>query len=212
LPDQDIVSPLRTAYVATLDGTLGLHDVRALVDATTYGADYWDQSGSLRSERIADLGARLGSRPFRVTAVGRNPVALTHSFFGTFGDDLIAVSRVDRHLTHLDFRGRIESRLRDARLSDPVGVRASFNTAGFGGSGQGRTVTVPVLSVMDHLGRQVLTYGLDLLRGGEEDGQRARHPEDLPIRDESGRQLPWIFGSGLPVPGLPFLFTTEEVI
>jgi hypothetical protein len=181
---KDPMCSVKTAYVGTMSGTVRLYDVSALFSETP-------------SQPIS-------SGPFSAFKCGRNPTQIFRGFHSTAPDDLFVVSRGDRSITHADYDGRIRAVLRDRRMKDPVTCFVSLDQAGWGGSGPGKAVYASVLTVMDFAGRQVLDYAVD-------DGRNS-NGEQLPLKDEKGRKVPFIFGFGNPMPGFPFMFTAEEVI
>jgi hypothetical protein len=182
--EKDPLGSLRTAYVATMSGTVRLYDVSAI---------------------FQDLPAQpLPSGPYSLFKCGRNPVQIFRGYHSTAPDDLFIVSRGDRTITHANWDGTIRAVLRDRRLKDPVGCFVSLDQAGFGGSGPGKAVYACVLSVLDFEGRLVHTYAV-------EDGRNASG-EQLPLLDGQGRKVPFLHGFSNSLPGCPFMFTAEEVI
>jgi hypothetical protein len=180
---RDSLDPMRVAVVGTMDGTLRLYEVSALV---------------------GDAKGVIAKTPFRTVPVGRNPSHIYHGYHSTSVDDYLVVSRGDRQITLMEYDGTVRSVLRDRRLIDPVSCLVSLNQCGFGGSGKGKAAHTAVLSVMDFRGRQVVTYGVDY--GGEGQGEK------IDFTDDQGQPQPYLYFSTSPFPGMPFLFSTEEVI
>jgi hypothetical protein len=125
------------AYIATLDGKLYIYQV-----------------GGLGKEGPCDPGA-IG--PTGLVQIGRNPVCLAYSksqgWAGpdTMRSDIIAVCRGDRELDWVHFHGdagEVVSRLRDARLLDPVWMEVA----------DGHGTESHVFTVVDFKGRKVVDY------------------------------------------------------
>jgi hypothetical protein len=182
--NNDVTRPLRTVYIARMDGTVGLYDVSSLIDPTAT--------------------ANVPATPFRTLTAGRNPTRIFRAFHATSGDDIFIVSRGDRTVIHAEFDGDIRATLRDSRLVDPVNITVSFNQAGFGGLGFPNTTYAPVMTVLDYDGKRVHSY---LVEDGINVGG-----ELWPIRDANGSPIPFLYGSGTPVPGKPFQNNYDEVI
>ena len=136
-------------------------------------------------------------------AAGRNPsFAFIHA--GAFAtDDQILVSRGDRSVTFAWPNGQVQTVLRDSRLVDPVAAAVSFNNAGYGGSGVGRAVFVPTITITDFNGKALLTYGAE--------PRRQRVPELYPFRAPTG-PVDFLFGSRRAFPGKPWAIDGEEII
>ena len=181
---RDPMCSLKIAYVGTMSGTVRMYDVSALFQEVPTQP--------------------MPSGPFSLFKCGKNPTAIFHGYHSTAPDDLFVVSRGDRSITHVDYDGKIRGVLRDRRMKDPVGCFVSLDQAGWGGSGPGKAVYASVLTVMDFGGRQVLDYAVD-------DGRNS-NGEQLPLKDEKGQKIHFMFGFSNPLPGCPFLFTAEEVI
>jgi len=180
---KDPLGSLKTAYVATLNGTVALYDVSPL---------------------FQEVPAQpLPAAPYSSFKAGRNPVQIFRGYHSTRPDDLFVVSRGDRSITYAEYDGKVRAVLRDARILDPVGCVVSLDQAGFGGSGAGKAVHTSVLTVLDFEGRQVLDYAVDSFSGD---------PEKLDLRDEKGQKVPFLFFFANPLPGCPFMFTVDEVI
>jgi hypothetical protein len=116
------------AYIASLDGTVGLYKLGGL--ATEAAA------GPAQIERVSE------------TRVGRNPTCLAHQKFSP--DTIMAVSRGDREIAWIkdDSGPRVIRRLRDARLLDPVSVEMA-DTHG---------IECSLITVADFHGRRILNY------------------------------------------------------
>jgi hypothetical protein len=181
---RDPMCSVKTAYVGTMSGTVRLYDVSALFSEVPTQP--------------------MPSGVFSVFKCGKNPTQIFKGYHSTAPDDLFVVSRGDRSITHADFDGRIRAVLRDRRMKDPINCFVSLDQAGWGGSGPGKAVYASVLTVMDFAGRQVLDYAVD-------DGRNS-NGEQLPLKDDKGRKIPFLFGFANPIPGFPFMFTAEEVI
>lgn len=179
---RDPLCSLKTAYVATMSGTVRMYDVGAL---------------------FQEVGGPLPSAPYAAFKVGRNPTQIFRGYHSTAPDDLFVVSRGDRTITHANWDGSIRGVLRDRRLKDPVSCFVSLDQAGFGGAGRGKAVHASVLTVLDFNGRVVHTYAVEAGRGDA---------EQLDILDEKGRKANFMHGFSNPLPGSPFMFTAEEVI
>jgi hypothetical protein len=182
--NNDVRRPLRTAYIARMDGLVSLFDVGSLIDPTS--------------------AANVPLDAFRTFQVGRNPTRIFRAFHAVNGDDLFVVSRGDRRVTHAEFDGDIRATLMDSRLDDPVHVTVSFDQAGFGGAGFPNTAYAFVMTILDFSGKTVHSY---LVEDGNNVGG-----EQWPVRDASGRPAPFMYGSGRVVPGRPFANSYDEVI
>lgn len=175
------------AYIASMDGTVRIMDVSRLAFPTASG-----------------VARTVPSTPLGSFPVGRNPTAFLHGgALSTRPDDIYVVSRADRSITYAFPDGSIQGVLRDDRLIDPVGGSVSANQAGFGGSGPGRAVSTPVITVMDFDGKAYVDFGVDGVGNGA---------EQYPYIDAQGSPTLFIFGSRTPVAGKPFMFTQEEII
>lgn len=175
----------RQAYVATMSGAVQIFNVRGI---------------SLPGE----TGPRtVPTTPVRTFQVGRNPSFMFTNGLSTAPDDLFLVSRGDRSVTFAFPSGHIQSVLRDSRLVDPVAGAVSYNTAGYGGSGPGRSVFTMFLSITDYNGKAILTYAVDPKRGFL--------GEYYPFNTPDG-PAPFLFGSVAPFPGKPFMIDMEEII
>ncbi|MEZ4365411.1 MAG: hypothetical protein R2939_03875 [Kofleriaceae bacterium] len=121
---------LGRALVATEDGTLHAFDVAGLAD-----------------ERAADAEAIVATG---TTAVGRNPTDIAYLLRDK--RSFAVVSRGDRRVDFLDGDGSgtftVSKTLRDSRLLDPV---AASDVLWFGNE-------VPILTVADFAGKQVVNY------------------------------------------------------
>jgi hypothetical protein len=100
--------------------------------------------------------------------------------------------------------GQVQSVLRDSRLNDPVAAAIQFDQAGFGGTGVGRAVYAPIISIADYNGKAFLTYAVE--------PRRQRQTELYPFRLPSGQAVDFLFGSRRPFPGKPFAVDQEEII
>jgi len=189
-PGLGAVSPQRVyarsrAFVASMDGTVRTYNVQGLV---------FPQS---------PVGPTVSSTPLGSFQAGRNPRFAFTNGLSTAPDDLFLISRGDRSVTFAFPDGRVRSTLRDSRLVDPVGGAVSYNTAGFGGSGAGRSVFTIFISITDYNGKAILTYAVN--------PQRGPSPELYPLTTPSGPSQ-WLFGSVAPFPGKPFMIDMEEII
>jgi hypothetical protein len=180
---RDTLDPMRMVAVGTMEGSVLLFEVSALV---------------------GDAKGVIAKVPFRKIPCGRNPTHIFHGMHSTSVDDFFVVSRGDRQITHMEYDGTVRAVLRDRRLVDPVSCMVSMNQCGFGGSGKGKAAHTSVLSVMDFHGRQVVTYGVD--HGSDGQGEK------IDFTDEQGRVQPFLYFSTSPMPGMPFMFSVEEVI
>lgn len=189
-PGIGAVSPQRVyarsrAFVASMDGTVQTFNVQGLT---------FPQS---------PVGAVVPTTPINSFKVGRNPKFLFTNGLSSAPDDLFLVSRGDRSVTFAFPDGRVQGTLRDARIVDPVAGAVSYNTAGFGGSGAGRSVFTIFVSLTDYNGKAILTYAVNPRRGA--------NAELYPFNTPSGPSL-WLFGSVAPFPGKPFDIDMEEII
>lgn len=173
------------AFVATMDGTVRIFNVQGL-----------NLLGS-------PVGRMVPSTPLGSFAAGRNPSFAFTNPGALASDDLFVVSRGDRSVTFAWPTGQVQSVLRDSRIVDPVGAAVSFNQGGFGGSGVGRAVFAPTLTIMDFNGKAILTYAVE--------PRRQRVPELYPFRAPSGT-VDFLFGSVRPFPGKPWAADLEEII
>ena len=186
--------PLRQAYVASMDGTVCIYDVSRL------NIPLSDPSVA------APKTVTVPTTPVGSFSAGRNPVSFLHTNgLSTSPDDLFVVSRVDRSVTFAFLNGVVQGVLRDNRVIDPVGGVVAYNQAGFGGSGPGKAVNVPVITLTDYDGRQLIDFGVDHLRRGS-------YNELYPFSDALGRPTMFLFGSPTPTPGKPFMMSWEEII
>ena len=184
------VSPQRVfarsrAFVASMDGTVQTFNVQGLTFPES------------------PVGAVVPTTPINSFKVGRNPKFLFTNGLSSAPDDLFLVSRGDRSVTFAFPDGRVQGTLRDARIVDPVAGAVSYNTAGFGGSGAGRSVFTIFVSLTDYNGKAILTYAVNPRRGA--------NAELYPFNTPSGPSL-WLFGSVAPFPGKPFDIDMEEII
>lgn len=174
------------AYVATMDGTVRGFNVQGLVFPAS------------------PVGKTVSATPFFSFAAGRNPGFAFVNATATASDDLWLISRGDKRITFAWPTGDVQYSFTDARLNDPVAGAVSFNQAGFGGNGAGRTVNAPIISIMDFNGKAIFTYAV--------------HPrtsvthEVYPFRLPSGQAVDVLFGSRRPFPGKPFMVDMEEII
>jgi hypothetical protein len=176
--------PLKTGYVASMDGTVRMYDVESLI--------------------LPRSTAAVPDTPFKSFQVGKNPVQMFHGFYSTSSDDLYIVSRGDRAIHYTYYDGTVNAVLRDSRLKDPVNVTVSLDQAGYGGSGPGKAVYANVLTVMDFNGKQVVNYVVD-------DGLNA-NGEQLNLVGPNGEKMIFQHGFSNPVNGNPFMFSFDEVI
>jgi len=189
-PGVGSVSPQRVyarsrAFVASMDGTVQTFNVQGLM--------------FLQSP----VGATVPATPIGSFKAGRNPKFMFTNGLSSAPDDLFLVSRGDRSVTFAFPDGRVQGTLRDSRLVDPVAGAVSYNTAGFGGSGAGRSVYTIFVSLTDYNGKAIATYAVN--------PQRGANPELYPFNTPSGPSL-WLFGSVAPFPGKPFDIDMEEII
>lgn len=196
----------RYAYVASMDGSVRRYDVSSLVNLPT-------------NDRIAIAPLTEVKLPINV---GRNPVQLTGPIASDGRkDDVFAVSRVDRKITVLNWKGELlksdrgeDAILIDSRLVDPVFVSIGGNTAGYGGSGPGKASWARVLTVLDFDGKTVHDYGMrlfsDATKSGPWDG--SSRAEEWPYLGPNGEVQLFQYGFGNKLPGKPFAHTFDEVI
>lgn len=175
------------AFVATMDGTVRGFNVQGLVFPTS------------------PVGKTVSATPLFSFAAGRNPSFAYVNATSTASDDLWLVSRGDRRITFAWPTGDVQYSFTDRRLNDPVAGAVSFNQAGYGGSGAGRAVNAPIISVMDYNGKAIFTYAVN---------PRPARPngELYPFRLPSGQAVDVLFGSRRPFPGKPFAVDMEEII
>ena len=117
------------AFVASLDGTVGVYRVGGLATEATAVAGDIERVGEVR--------------------VGRNPTCLAYQKY--VPHTVMAVSRGDREIAWIDYSGeqpQVVRRLRDARMIDPVFVEAA-DTHG---------VETSLLTVADFKGRKIINY------------------------------------------------------
>lgn len=131
------------AFIASLDGTVGLYAV-----------------GGLATEAPAapDAVTRVGQ-----VQVGRNPTCLAYQKYAR--DTVLAVSRGDREIAWIRCAGdaaEVIRRLRDARLTDPVCAEVA-DTHG---------IETPLLTVADFHGRKILNYRFGVLVFATQGGAR----------------------------------------
>lgn len=117
------------AYIASLDGTVGLYKLGGLATPAAAVAEQIQRVGEVK--------------------VGRNPTWLAYQKYSR--DTVIAVSRGDREIAWIKNTPagpQVIRRLRDARLLDPVFVEMS-DTHG---------IETSLITVADFKGRQILNY------------------------------------------------------
>ena len=139
---------------------------------------------------LAHEGAATNVNLTKTVMIGKNP---THIDYGRGAEysNVFITCRGDRAVYKLDISGNITAVLRDSRLKDPVSSHAS----------QG--IGPHILSVMDFSGKQAVNYmhkPLDpfgTLEGGG-------------LGSDGKAQFEWTHSQ--PVPGMPFMFSTAEVI
>ncbi|MCG6134883.1 MAG: hypothetical protein MET45_09490 [Nostoc sp. LLA-1] len=182
--DGDFTKPLKTAYIASMDGTVRMYNVDSLI--------------------FPNATASVSDIPFKSFQVGRNPVQMFHGFHSTANDDYYIVSRGDRAIYYTRYNGNIRGILRDSRLKDPVNVAVSLDQAGYGGSGPDKAMYANVLTVMDFNGKQIVNYMVD-------DGSNV-NKEQVNFIGPNGQKMLFQHGYSNPVNGYPFMFTVEEVI
>jgi hypothetical protein len=180
----EVQKPLKTAYIASMDGTVRMYNVESLINPNS-------------SAYVLDS-------PFKTFQVGKNPVQMFHGFHSTSSDDYFIVSRGDRAIYYTHYNGTVKGVLRDSRIKDPVNVAVSFDQAGFSGSGASKTMYAYVMSVMDFSGKQVLTYMVN-------DGFNW-NGEQVKFVGPNGQNLLFMHGYANPVKGYPFMATFDEVI
>jgi hypothetical protein len=180
----EVQKPLRTAYIASMDGTVRMYNVDSLILPTAT--------------------ASVPDNPFKSFQVGKNPVQMFHGFHSTSSDDLYIVSRGDRAIYYTHYNGTVKGILRDSRIKDPVNVAVSFDQAGYSGSGANKTMYSYVMSVMDFGGKQVVNYMV-------EDGFNW-NGEQIKFVGPNGENLLFMHGFSNPVNGYPFMATFDEVI
>lgn len=173
------------AFVATMSGTVHGFNVQGL------------------NFPASPVGKSVSATPLVSFAAGRNPNFAYVNATSTASDDLWLVSRGDRRVTFAWPTGDVQYSFTDRRMVDPVAGSVSFNQAGFGGSGAGRAVNAPFISIMDFNGKAILTYAVH---------PRLRGTTELyPFRAPSGA-VDVLFGSRAPTPGKPFMMDQEEII
>ena len=175
------------AFVAAMDGTVRVFNVQGLNFAAS------------------PVGKTVPSTPLATFNAGRNPAFAYVNATSTASDDLWLVSRGDRRITFAWPTGQVQYSFTDSRLVDPVAGSVSFNQAGYGGSGAGRSVNAPFISVMDFNGKAILTYAVH---------PRLNNTAELyPFRVPTGNvSVNVLFGSRAPFPGKPFMMDQEEII
>lgn len=173
------------AWVASMDGTVQLFDVRSLVD-----------------DRFTP---QVSTTPRRTIRVGLNPVQIAEPIKGSSpNDDLFVVSRASREIHVFTYRGESLGVLRDSRLVDPVAITIGPNGGGYGGAGAGYAFWARVLTILDYNGQQVHDYGMHI-PGGD--------AEQWPYRNPTTGQIdPFQHGFTNRLPGKPFQYSFDEVI
>lgn len=173
------------AFVASMDGTVRIFNVQGL------------------NFTASPVGKTVPATPLASFAAGRNPSFGFTNPGALASDDLFLVSRGDRSVTFAWPTGQVQSVLRDSRIIDPVAAAVSFDQAGFGGTGVGRAVFAPTLTITDYNGKAILTYGVE--------PRRQRVTELYPFRAPSGA-VDFLFGSVRAFPGKPYAVDGEEII
>jgi hypothetical protein len=179
------------AYVATRDGTLHILDASPLMVRNP-----WEVQGSLQE---------IGQ-----VAVGRNPVALIFARYGETGLPLIpndnsgkprapdplnnmvyVACRGDREVDGVVTwagTGQVFRRIRDARLSDPVGL--------------GIASRANILTVADFLGRKIVSFRIGTIND-------TRNNRVYPVGGDGS--VPYEYAGELAVPGYPFAVNSTNV-
>jgi hypothetical protein len=189
-PLADLNVSSRNALVASMDGTVRLFDVSALMDPTKTPA--------------------LPGAPLATARVGENPLQIAQPIAGDFArDDLFVVSRGRAAIHVFDYKLAPIDVLEDARLTDPVFVAIGTNGAGYGGSGRDYALFARVLTVLDHDGMQVVDYGM---KAGDREDVNKQHEEEWPYVDAKGNPVRFHLGYANPLPGKPFMLSFDEVI
>jgi hypothetical protein len=135
--------PGAQAFIASMDGTITAFDL-----------------GGLSTTAPADPAAIKAGATFKV---GRNPVCM--AFPKYTADSFVVVSRGDREVVWIDWgnqQPKVNRRLRDARLLDPVCVEVS-DTHGIEG---------PICTVVDFKGRKIANYRYGLLTFATQGGAK----------------------------------------
>ena len=139
---------------------------------------------------LATTGAATSVNLVKTVSIGKNPTYID-SGRGAEYSNVFITCRGDRAVYKLDISGNIKAILRDSRFIDPVSAHAS----------QG--IGPHMLSVMDFSGKQVVNYmhkPLDpwgVIEGGG-------------LGPNGNSLFEWTYSQ--PVPGMPFMFSTAEVI
>ncbi len=180
----EVQKPLKTAYIASMDGTVRMYNVDSLI--------------------LPNTTASILETPFKSFQVGRNPVQMFHGFHSTSSDDYYIVSRGDRAIYHTYYNGTINGILRDSRIKDPVNVAVSFDQAGYSGRGADQSIYSYVMSVIDFNGKQVVNYMV-------QDGFNW-NGEQIKFVGPNGENLLFMHGFSNPVKGNPFMVNFDEVI
>jgi hypothetical protein len=179
------------AYVATRDGTLHIIDASPLMVRNS-----WEVRGKLQE---------IGT-----VAVGRNPVALIFARYGETGLPLIpndnsgkprapdplnnlvyVACRGDREVDGVVTwagTGQVFRRIRDARLSDPVGL--------------GIASRANILTVADFLGRKLVSFRIGTIND-------TRNNRVYPVGGDGS--VPYEYAGELALPGYPFLVNSTNV-
>ncbi len=173
------------AYVATMDGTVRGFNVQGLVFPAS------------------PVGKSVSATPLFSFTAGRNPSFAYVNATSTASDDLWLVSRGDRRVTFAWPTGDVQYSFTDSRLIDPVAGSVSFNQGGYGGSGAGRAVNAPFISIMDYNGKAIHTYAVH---------PRVHNTTELYRFQSPAGAVNVLFGSSAPTPGKPFMMDQEEII
>jgi len=131
------------AFVATLDGRIGVFQVGGLDGGKTPG----------KAQAISAIAT---------VQVGRNPVCLHQK---NSGDTFIAVSRGDREIAWVNYNEKgatVVRKLRDARMIDPVNVEIA-DTHG---------IEASIITVADFKGRKLINYRYSELRFATQGGAK----------------------------------------
>lgn len=173
------------AFVASMDGTVRGFNVQGL------------------NFPASPVSKTISATPLFTFTAGRNPAFAYVNATATASDDLWLVSRGDRRITFAWPTGDVQYSFTDSRMVDPVAGSVSFNQGGYGGSGAGRAVNTPFISVMDFGGRMIHTYAVH---------PRLNNTTELyPFRDPNG-PVNVLWGSSIRFPGRPFMMDQEEII
>lgn len=174
--------------IASMDGTIRQYDVTSLVNPTRTPT--------------------MPTTPIAQWMTGPNPVQVTTPIAGDYlSDDIFTVSRGSRKIFVHDWRGTPLGTLEDTRLNDPVGIGIAVNFGGYAGAGRDNAVNVRALTILDHNGKTVHVYGMNIYNAG------GWPDEQWPFRGRDGvpGQL-FQYGFGNRLAGRPFMYSFDEVI